>query len=63
MCRNASFGVEGGKELAMPDPRPDNVEPTPDLADVPVRDAPAAADDASARRDDPPDQDLTLPTE
>ena len=47
----------------MPDPRPDNVDPTPDLAAVPVREAPAADDDAAVRRDDPPAEDLTLPTE
>lgn len=41
-----------------------DVKPVPDLADVPMKDAPAEpVDPAGGRPDDPPASDLTLPTE
>lgn len=47
----------------MPD-RPDNVQPKPDLADVPVRPERAPdVDPVGDAPDDPPAEDLTLPTE
>lgn len=49
----------------MPDDRPPNVEPVPDLADLPVKPVPEADDAAPIGRTpgDPPAEDLTLPTE
>ena len=47
----------------MPDEAP-NVQPKPDLADVPVKPERAReVDSAGDAPDDPPVEDLTLPTE
>jgi hypothetical protein len=44
--------------------QPDNVQPKPDLADVPVKpDSSNDVDAAGANPADPPAEDLTLPTE
>lgn len=49
----------------QPDPdQPDNVQPKPDLADVPVKpDRARESDPVGNTPDDPPVEDLTLPTE
>lgn len=47
----------------MPD-QPDNVHPKPDLAEVPMQPARASdPDPAGDAPEDPPVEDLTLPTE